>query len=135
MVISEARRILIVDDDIAIRTSLAEAIAEWGVEVRVAGDVTQALASIAERVPDLVLSDVRMPGAGGMELLRLIRERAPATDVVLMTAYDDMNTVVAAMREGAIDFIMKPIALGALRHLVERVFDDRKARHLLHAQG
>lgn len=125
---TETRRVLVVDDDVAIRTSLAEAISEWGVEVRVAADVTHALASIVECIPDLVLSDVRMPGAGGLELLRFIRARAPTTDVVLMTAYDDMNTVVAAMREGAIDFIMKPIALAALRQLVERVFEDRKAR-------
>jgi two-component system response regulator AtoC len=124
----EARRVLIVDDDAAIRTSLAEAVGEWASEVRVAADATEALSRIAERVPDLVLSDVRMPGTGGLDLLRLLRERAPSTDVVLMTAYEDMNTVVGAMREGAIDFIMKPIALDTLHDLVERVFEDRRAR-------
>lgn len=125
----EVRRVLIVDDDAAIRTSLAEAVGEWASDVRVAGDATDALRRIAEDVPDLVLSDVRMPGGGGLDLLRLLRERAPSTDVVLMTAYDDMSTVVAAMREGAIDFVMKPIALDALSELVERVFEDRRARH------
>jgi DNA-binding NtrC family response regulator len=124
----EARSVLIVDDDAAIRTSLADAVSEWASEVRVAADATEALARIAEQVPELVLSDVRMPGTGGLDLLRLLRERAPSTDVVLMTAYDDMNTVVAAMREGAIDFVMKPIALGALHDLVEKVFEDRRAR-------
>ena len=125
---SETRNVLIVDDDAAIRASLAEAVSEWSAEVRVAADVSGALARIAERVPDLVFSDVRMPGESGLELLRLLRERAPETDVVLMTAYDDMNTVVAAMREGAIDFVMKPIALASLHDLVERVFEDRRVR-------
>jgi DNA-binding NtrC family response regulator len=124
----DVRRVLIVDDDAAIRASLADAISEWASDVRTAGDVTEALRHVAECVPDLVLSDVRMPGTSGVDLLRLLRERAPATDVVLMTAYDDMNTIVTAMREGAIDFVVKPIALDALRDIVERVFSDRLAR-------
>ena len=62
-------------------------------------------------MPDLVLSDIRMPGDSGVALLELLRERAPYTDVVLMTAYEDMTTIVTAMREGAVDFIVKPIAL------------------------
>src|SRR5262245_56877849 len=121
----ESRNVLIVDDDAAIRTSLAEAVSEWGAEVRMAVDVTDALARVAERVPDLVLSDIRMPGGSGVDLLELLRERSVDTDVVLMTAYEDMTTIVTAMREGAVDFIVKPIALDALRELVERVFEDR----------
>jgi DNA-binding NtrC family response regulator len=125
---SETRQILIVDDDIAIRTSLSEAVSEWAAEVRVAADATEALARVAERAPDLVLTDVRMPGDSGVDLLKLLRERAPDTDVVLMTAYEDMTTIVTAMREGAVDFIVKPIALDALHALVDRVFEDRSTR-------
>jgi DNA-binding NtrC family response regulator len=128
---SETRRVLIVDDDSAIRTSLAEAVAERAVEVRTAGDATEALSKIAEVAPDLVISDVRMPGMNGLELLQLLRDRSPSTDVVLMTAYDDMNSVVGAMREGAVDFIMKPIALETLNCLIDRVFDDRRARRAM----
>src|SRR5947208_800583 len=124
----ESRQILIVDDDVAIRTSLADAVSEWSAEVRVAADATEALARVAERAPDLVLSDIRMPGDTGVDLLKLLRERAPETDVVLMTAYEDMTTIVTAMREGAIDFIVKPIALDALQRLVDRVFEDRRTR-------
>src|SRR3954469_24207370 len=119
---SETRRVLIVDDDAAIRTSLAEAVADRAADVRVAGDATEALSKIAEVAPDLVISDVRMPGMNGLELLQLLRDRSPSTDVVLMTAYDDMNSVVGAMREGAVDFIMKPIALETLNCLIDRVF-------------
>jgi DNA-binding NtrC family response regulator len=124
----DSRQVLIVDDDVAIRTSLADAVSEWDVDVRVAGDATEALARVAERVPDLVLSDMRMPGDTGLHLLKLLRERAPDTDVVLMTAYEDMTTIVTAMREGAVDFIVKPIALDTLARLVDRVFEDRRTR-------
>ena len=124
----ESRQVLIVDDDVAIRTSLADAVSDWDVDVRVAGDATEALARVTERVPDLVLSDMRMPGETGLDLLKLLRERSPDTDVVLMTAYEDMTTIVTAMREGAIDFIVKPIALDTLERLVDRVFEDRRTR-------
>jgi len=120
-------RILLVDDDPAIRTSLAEALGEEGYEVRSAEDADRALASL-QPVPELVLSDVRMPGMSGLELLRLLRERAPELDVVLMTAYDDMPTVVAAMSAGAVDFLVKPLELRQLMTVVGRVFADRRAR-------
>jgi DNA-binding NtrC family response regulator len=135
MSIAETRTILVVDDDTAIRTSLAEAVAEWGDEVRTASDATSALARIAEEAPDLVLSDVRMPGMDGVELLRLLRQRAPSTDVILMTAYEDMSTVVAAMREGALDFLVKPLDLHALHDIVDRVFEDRTARNAVARGG
>jgi DNA-binding NtrC family response regulator len=69
-----------------------------------------------------------MPGLDGIELLRTIRERAPGVDVVLMTAYDDMPTVVSAMREGAADFLSKPINLHELRQVLGRVLEDRRTR-------
>src|SRR6185503_11169868 len=122
--------LLVVDDDEMIRTSLARALSAGEAKVRVASDAREALQHIAGSPPDVVLSDVRMPGLDGIELLKLLRERAPATDVILMTAYDDMPTVVAAMREGAIDFLVKPLDLHALRSMIARVFDDRVARNL-----
>ena len=75
-----------------------------------------------------MLSDIRMPGLGGLELLKLLRERAPSIDVILMTAYDDMPTVVAAMREGAADFLSKPLDLHEVRRILTRVMEDRCTR-------
>ena len=126
----EVRRILVVDDDQPIRDAIAGAIAGDGADVRTAADATEALARIAERAPDLVLSDVRMPGLTGVDLLKLLRQRAPDTDVILMTAYDDMSTVVAAMREGALDFLVKPLDLFALRSIIGTVFEDRRTRRI-----
>jgi DNA-binding NtrC family response regulator len=122
------RRLLIVDDDPTIRTSLGEALADDGYGVTVAESGERALAVFEAAAPDLVLSDVRMPDMDGLALLRTLRERRPSVDVVLMTAYDDMPTVVAAMRDGAVEFLVKPLNLKQLRQVVARVFDDRRSR-------
>ncbi len=122
------RSILIVDDDAWIRSSLTDALSRSGKEVRTAEDADAALTALAESPADVVLTDVRMPGMDGLELLRLLRERMPDVAVVLMTAYDDLPTVSAAMREGAADFLVKPLDLHQLRGVIERVFEDRKAR-------
>jgi len=113
------RRVLLVDDDPAVLRSLTQALGHLGVEPESAASAEEALARIAEYPPDLVLSDIRMPGLDGVGLLALVRERAPSVDVVLMTAYDDMTTVVRSMREGAFDFLVKPIDPGELEALTQ----------------
>ena len=122
------RHLLVVDDDATLRDSLSEALGDAVTEVQVAEDAERALARIAEGPPDVVISDIRMPGLDGLALLARLRERAPSVDVILMTAFDDMPTVVAAMREGACDFLVKPLDLHDLRRALNKVFDDRRAR-------
>jgi DNA-binding NtrC family response regulator len=121
-------RLLLVEDDPAVRRSLAETLAEEGLEVHVAESAEQALATIDAVQPDVVLSDIRMAGMDGVQLLELLKERMPEVDVLLMTAYDDMPTIVRAMREGASDFLVKPIKLLELRAALSRLFDDRRTR-------
>lgn len=123
-----AAPILIVDDDERIRTSLSEALERDGWTVRTAASGEAALSEVAEVPPAVVLADVRMEGMSGLELLRLLRERAPDVDVVIMTAHQDLPTVGAAMREGAVEFLVKPLELSELRKLLSRVRDDRKLR-------
>ncbi|HUF13106.1 MAG TPA: sigma-54 dependent transcriptional regulator [Longimicrobiales bacterium] len=123
-----SRSILVVDDDARILTALSEAIADETTEVRIAASAESALAAMGRALPDVVLSDLRMPGMDGIELLRLLRERAPATEVVIMTAYQDLPTVATAMREGAQDFLVKPLDLHQLRRLLDRIFEDRRTR-------
>jgi two-component system, NtrC family, response regulator HydG len=122
------RRVMIVDDDAMLRTTLAEALSDDGVSVVVAAGGVEALALLSDASPDVVLSDVRMGDVDGLALLRLLRERAPGVDVVMMTAFDDMPTVVSAMRDGAVDFLTKPIDLHQVRAVLDRVFSDRRAR-------
>ena len=120
-----SRSILIVDDDPAVRTSVSEALAGTATDLRAAADAEGALHLLAQQPADLLLTDVRMPGMDGVALLRLVRERAPGTAVVLMSAYDDLPTVAGAMRDGAADFLAKPLDLHQLRHVVARIFADR----------
>ena len=122
-----ARRILVVDDDPSIRQALIKTLGSE-IDIRAADSAESALSILGEAAPDVILSDVRMPGIDGLELLRLIRERAPAVDVVIMSAFDDMPTVVKAMREGAAEFLPKPLDLHDVRRVLERVFDDRRVR-------
>ena len=119
---------LLVDDDADVRESLGDFLKDEGAHVTIAGTAEQALSMLADSQPELIISDVRMPGLSGIELLRVVRERASATDVVLMTAYDDMPTVVSAMRNGASDFLTKPIDLADLRAVLARVFVDHELR-------
>jgi len=127
------RSLLIVDDDPRVRTSLVSALADDHTAVRAAEDAESALAALGEGPVGVVLSDVKMPGMSGLELLRLLKERAPDLDVVLMTAYDDLPTVAEAMREGAADFLVKPLDLHRLRGVLDRVFEDRQARKRIKA--
>jgi DNA-binding NtrC family response regulator len=120
--------ILIVDDDSLIRGSLVNVLSDDGAEVQVAASAEEALGMLEQVVPEIVLSDVRMPGLDGLALLKLLRERMPGVDVILMTAFDDMPTVAAAMREGAVDFLVKPLDLHDLRRVLTRVVEDRRTR-------
>ena len=88
-----------------------------------------------QSAPDVILSDVRMDGMDGLALLRVVRERAPAVDVVLMTAYDDMATVVRATRDGAVEFLTKPLDLMDVRAVLRRVFEDRRVRRAGRSDG
>ena len=123
-----AGHILLVDDDAQIRTSLSEALEDFGFLVDLAESAEEALSKIASSKPDIVLSDIRMPGMDGIELLKLLRERTPDVDVVLMTAFDDMPTVVSAMREGAFDFLVKPVNLDELEEVLKRALADHRTR-------
>ena len=122
------RSLLIVDDDPRVRTSLVSALGDGDMTVRAAEDAESALAALGDGPVGVVLSDVKMPGMSGLDLLKMLKERAPDLDVILMTAYDDLPLVAEAMREGAADFLVKPLDLHQLRGVLDRVFEDRQAR-------
>ncbi|GMV06304.1 MAG: sigma-54-dependent Fis family transcriptional regulator [Gemmatimonadota bacterium] len=123
-----ARRILLVDDDPSVLSALTRALGRHGAEVEAVGGGEAALGKLATFVPDVVLTDVRMPGMGGLELLRILRERAPQVDVVVMTGHDDLPTVAQAMKHGAVDMLLKPLDIGNLYRLLDRIAEDRAAR-------
>jgi DNA-binding NtrC family response regulator len=98
-----ARVILVVDDEEAQRKVLAGFLRKKGFAVVVAGNADEALASASARTVDLVLTDLRMPGGGGLDLLRGLRALNPEIPVIVMTAYGTVSSAVDAMKQGAAD--------------------------------
>jgi two-component system, NtrC family, nitrogen regulation response regulator NtrX len=126
-----ASRILVVDDEADIRGLLKEILSEEGYEVEVAADATQARASRAAQIPDLVLLDIWMPDTDGITLLR----EWSVTDgydspVVMMSGHGTVETAVEATRLGAFDFVEKPLSLTKLLRTVERALDAGRRKRL-----
>ena len=115
--------LLLADDDRSIRTHLTRFLESLGHRVLAAGDGLAALARLTAEPVDLVLSDVRMPGLDGVELLRAVRERRPDALVILMTAYATVPGAVEAMRAGAFDYLTKPFALDELAATIDRALE------------
>jgi two-component system, NtrC family, response regulator HydG len=120
--------VLIVDDEPAIRTAVSEALRSDDLAVFLADSGEAGLEALARSPVDIALCDVRMPGMGGLEFLKAARARFPDTDVLLITAHEDLPTVAAAMRDGAVDFLVKPLDLFRLRDTLARALADRAVR-------
>ncbi len=113
--------ILIVDDEVDLLSGLQRTIAmEMDCRVLLAENGSQALASLRNDSVDLVLADIRMPGMDGMELLQAVRGLDPTITVLIMTAYGTIERAVAAIKQGAYDFIKKPLDEGRLLHLLRK---------------
>lgn len=117
-VTSQPSRILVADDEDALRDLLKRFLESKGHEVTLAKDGREALGFFRERSFDLVLSDVRMPGLDGLQLLAAIKDINPRTPVVLISGYGDTETVVSALKTGAENFLAKPIRIDMLRRVV-----------------
>jgi DNA-binding NtrC family response regulator len=121
-------RILVVDDEANARTALAELLRDEGYSIETAADGFKALPKLEEFAPDLLLTDLRMPGMDGLELMRKARELDPEMVVVLMTAHGAVDSAVAAMRQGAADYLAKPINMDELVIVLERELERRQLR-------
>ena len=120
--------ILVVDDEANARTALAELLRDEGYRVETAADGFKALGKMEETSPDLVLTDLKMPGMGGVELLTKVREADPEVMVVVMTAFGAVETAVEAMKKGAADYLTKPLNTAELFLVVERELERRRLR-------
>jgi DNA-binding NtrC family response regulator len=112
--------ILVVEDKESMRKMLKETLAAEGYFVDEAADGLEAQNKINQNFYDLVLTDLKLPKKDGLEVLRLTRENSPQSQVILMTAYGTIDTAVAAMKEGALDFLTKPFDTEHLLTLVKR---------------
>ena len=127
-------RIIIADDEENIRKTLAFFLREEGYQCDIADSGAKALDLVREGGIDLVLTDVRMPGMDGVELMKQVHQWSPETLVVLMTAFASVETAVAALRAGAADYFLKPLDFDELavriRTLVQRQELLRENRYL-----
>ncbi len=121
-------RILIVDDEANARSALAELLREEGYSVETAADGFKALPKLAEFSPDVVVTDLKMPGLDGLGLMGKALEHDPELVVVVMTAFGAIDTAVAAMRAGAADYLTKPINFDELTLVIARAIERRRLR-------
>ena len=124
-------RVLVVDDDQSIRETLEYHLRESGYDVTTAASAEQALSRIASADPSLLITDVRMSGMSGLELLAKVRAVRPETDVLVITAFEDMQTAISAMKVGAVDYLVKPLDLDQIDLVIERCLRDQRARRRL----
>jgi two-component system nitrogen regulation response regulator NtrX len=125
-----ALEVLVVDDEADIRDLVGGVLEDEGYAVRSAGDSTSALEAIGERRPSMVLLDVWLQGSrlDGIQLLQEIKRRDPSLPVLMISGHGNLDTAVAAVREGAIDFIEKPFKAEQLLYLVARATDTERLR-------
>ena len=115
-----ALKILIVDDEPLMRLSMADALEAVGHDVHAAATGTEGVDLVSKRAFDLVITDLRLPGADGLTVLKVTKETHPQTEVVVITAHGSVETAVGAMKSGAFDYITKPFQMDELLLIVER---------------
>jgi two-component system response regulator HydG len=122
---SEPATLLVADDDPGLRESLQRTLTRAGHRVVLAPDGRTALGAIQSGSIDLVLTDLRMPGLSGIELLRAVKSIAPEVDVILLTAFGTVQEAVSAMKDGAYDFLTKPFRGEQLLKIVAKALERR----------
>ncbi|MDX1763393.1 MAG: sigma-54 dependent transcriptional regulator, partial [bacterium] len=123
-----AASILVVEDDDTMRDLLLKILTQEGYGVETAGNGNEALARFEKMAFDIVLSDVKMPGLDGMELLKAVKKISESTYVVIMTAFGTIDSAVAAMKEGAYDYISKPFKIDEIRILMQKLLEEKALR-------
>lgn len=118
--------ILVVDDEPRMAGLIKMELEDHGHTVTTAGDGTMALDLIEKGDFDLIITDLRMPGIDGLEILKSVKEQQPDTEVILMTAYASAQTAIRAMKEGAYDYLIKPFEMDELILMVKRIGEKKQ---------
>lgn len=123
--------VLIIDDEDMVRTALDQWLRLSGFVTATAANVAEAMALIDDRHPHVILTDVRMPGLSGLDLLRSVQERGMPTEVILITGHGDVPMAVEAMRAGAFDFLQKPYVPDQLVNSITRAAEQARLKREL----
>ncbi|MDE2491097.1 MAG: response regulator, partial [Elusimicrobia bacterium] len=126
-----AASVLVADDEQGLRDFLTYELTERGYEVVAVADAAAALRSLRERDFDLVISDVRMPRMDGLEMLERIKRETPDVEVVLTTGYGTVDMAVRAMKDGAFDFLLKPVDSERLAAVAARAVESGELKALV----
>src|SRR5664280_414163 len=121
-------KLLIVDDELSVRDSLAKWFTEEGYEVATAENANEALTRVAEQTFDLALVDIKMRGTDGIELQRRLHEIYPDMLVIIMTGYASVETAIAALKNGAYDYVNKPLDPDEIGHLIAKAMSHRRTQ-------
>jgi DNA-binding NtrC family response regulator len=124
----EKGKLLIVDDEMSVRDSLAKWFAEEGYEVGTAESASEALTRVAETSYDVALVDIKMRGTDGIELQRRLHEIYPDMLVIIMTGYASVETAIAALKNGAYDYVNKPLDPDEIAHLITKAMAHRRTQ-------
>ncbi|GAC1538098.1 MAG: hypothetical protein NVS3B10_02550 [Polyangiales bacterium] len=124
--VQERPRVLVVDDEKFIRDILADFLGMEGYEVRTAEDGVAALQEISRGTYDVVISDLKMPKMGGIELLDEINRRVPNVLTVIMTGFGTVETAIDAMKRGAYDYVLKPFKVEEVVHIIQRALEKQR---------
>ncbi len=116
----------IVDDDRSIRWVFEKALSREGIEHSSFASAQEALDALDTGPPEVLVSDIRMPGPSGLELLQTVREKHPAVPVIVMTAYSDLDSAVAVFQGGAYEYLPKPFDVDQAVELIRRALDERR---------
>ena len=132
-------RILIADDHDSLRRGLAQAVADAGHDVEEAPNGNAAIEKLHEGFFDVVVSDLKMGGSTGLEVLKTAKTLHPASAIILMTAFGSVSTAVEAMKSGAFDYVQKPFEVEEMEVKIEKALEMRRMQnqidYLRHAQG
>ncbi|MCJ8502751.1 response regulator [Desulfatitalea alkaliphila] len=120
--------VMVVDDEEKVRKYLSRLLQKRGFTVETAADGEAALALLAERDFDVVLLDVLMPGLDGIAVLKEIKQRRPLTEVIILTGNASVNTGVAGLQHGAVDYLLKPVNLDNLMVCMGEALEQRRFR-------
>lgn len=124
--ITEKKRILLVGDEESDRAELSTSLTSKGYHVMTAGSGEEALKFLRNISFDIVLTDLRLSGISGLELLKEVKEFAPNTGTLILTAYGDVNSYLEAMNLGVFDFLNKPVRIQKLEKVINRFLEEKE---------
>lgn len=126
----QAKRILVVDDEESARLALSRILTREGFEVASAGNGIEALDFLRANKVEIIITDINMPEMGGLDFLRELNRSYPGTNVIMITAYGEVESYIEAMNLGAFEYINKPFKVDELKKIINKIAPSPKSLHL-----